>query len=107
MTGNFKYLNLIRATELAKNRSVPFEPYDGEELRMFSLVTALDHLPKSSPEFMAHSGGWKLYSTIEATAALYPKFVDSVDLLVDDPSGNKVGIMVSPDRGSFLVFTKA
>ena len=56
---------------------------------------------------MAHSGGWKLYSTIEATAALYPKFVDSVDLLVDDPSGNKVGIMVSPDRGSFLVFTKA
>jgi hypothetical protein len=106
MQSNNRYSNLIRATELARNKGVPFEPYDGEELRMFSLITALDHLPKNSPEFFVDSNGWKLYSTIDATTALYPKFVDSVDLLVDDLSGNKVGIMVSPDRGSFLVFTK-
>jgi hypothetical protein len=102
MQSNNRYSNLIRATELAKNNGVPFEPYDGEELRMFTLTAALEHLPM----YFADSKGWKLYSTIEATAALYPKFVDSIDLLVDDPSGNTVGIMVSQDRGSFLVFVK-
>jgi hypothetical protein len=106
MQSNNRYSNLIRATELAKNNGVPFEPYDGEELRMFSLITALEHLPRTSPEFFVYSGGWKLYSTIDATPALYPKFVDSIDQLVDDPSGNTVGIMVSQDRGAFLVFTK-
>lgn len=100
MQDNNRYLNLLRATELAKRKGEPYVPYDGHELEMFTKFAAQEHLPvldNDGPE------GWLLYATVSSEnfndlvekAKVYCKNVDKT-----------FGIMVSYDRKAFLVFVK-